>query len=306
MLYLASLPTIAVAASSGSTESPLWSLPPTVLVPLLGLPSFWVVSFLIYCVKCVVFGMDRTPRIDQVAKTPWLPRIFMEFGYWMFRIPVRFCIALGITPNMITFGSMLLTVLAAVAIAFGHFAFGGWILLFAFTCDAWDGIVARATNNCTAAGEFFDSTMDRYNDVFTFLGFLYYYRNEPWLFGVTALALVGSTIVSYSRAKGDSVGVSANVGYMQRHERGVWLGVSTAIAPIVAAYLEPAAATPHYHLVAVVMVLMAVMTNITAVWRIKVVMHGLMAKTAAKPVRAPKEPAQSSASTEFTPQPTHS
>ncbi len=303
---VASSVSISSPASANSVTSPLWSLPKTVLIPLLGLPAFWVISFLIYCVKCVIFGMDRTPRIDQVAKTPWLPRIFMEFGYWMFRIPVRIFIALGITPNMITFLSMLLTLLAAGAIALGHFAFGGWTLLFAFTCDAWDGIVARATNNCTAAGEFFDSTMDRYNDVFTFLGFLYYYRNEPWLFGVTAITLVGSTIVSYSRAKGDSVGVSANVGYMQRHERGVWLGVSTAIAPIAAAYIEPTATTPQYHIVAVVMVLMAIMTNITAVWRIKVVMNGLTAKPASKPVRHPKESPASSASADFTPQPTHS
>jgi len=104
---------IASPASANPVTSPLWSLPKTVLIPLLGLPAFWVISFLIYCVKCAIFGMDRTPRIDQVVKTPWLPRIFMEFGYWMFRIPVRLCIVLGITPNMITFGSMLLTVLAA-------------------------------------------------------------------------------------------------------------------------------------------------------------------------------------------------
>lgn len=301
---LSSLSTTLPATESAAT-SPLWSLPATVLVPLLGLPAFWVASFLIYCVKCAIFGMDRTPRIDQVVKTPWLPRIFMEFGYWMFRIPVRLCIVLGITPNMITFGSMLLTVLAAVAIGCGHFAFGGWTLLFAFTCDAWDGIVARATNNCTTSGEFFDSTMDRYNDVFTFLGFLYYYRNDPLLFSVTAAALVGSTIVSYSRAKGDAVGINANVGYMQRHERGVWLGVATAVAPIAAAYLEPAALSPRYHVVAAVMLLMAVMTNVTAIWRIKVVMKGLIDRATGSPVRIPKEksPKTSPAPSELTPQP---
>ena len=287
--------------------SPLWNLPPMVLVPLLGLPSFWVACFLIYCVKCAIFGMDRTPRIDQVTKTPWLPRIFMEFGYWMFRIPVRLFIALGITPNMITFGSMLLTMLASLSIALGHFAFGGWTLLLAFACDAWDGIVARATSNCSPAGEFFDSTMDRYNDAFTFLGFLFYYRNEPWMFAVTALALVGSGVVSYSRAKGDSVGVSANVGYMQRHERGVWLGVSTALAPIAAAYFEPGVPAPIYHIVAAVMVLMAVLTNITAVWRIKVVMNGLIQRASvSRPARVVVEAKPATASTELTPQPTHS
>ncbi|MFO0578316.1 MAG: CDP-alcohol phosphatidyltransferase family protein [Polyangia bacterium] len=254
---------------------PLWSLPLTVLVPLLGLPTFWVTSFLIYCLKCAIWGMDRTPRIDQVTKTPWLPRIVMEFGYWMFKIPVRLCIVLGITPNMITFGSMLLTGVAAVAVGMGHFAFGGWTILFAFTCDAWDGIVARATNSCSPTGEFFDSTIDRYNDLFTFLGFMYYYRNDPWVLPWVAAAMVGSSLVSYSRAKGDAVGVNANVGYMQRHERAVWLGVGTALAPIVAAYVEPGVAQPRYHTVAIVMVLMAIMTNITAIWRIAVVMAAL-------------------------------
>lgn len=262
---------------------PLWSLPLTVLVPLIGLPSFWVASFLVYCVKCAIWGMERTPRIDQLTKTPWLPRIVMEFGYWMFRIPVRLCILLGITPNMITLGSMVLTVVAATAVGLGHFAFGGWMILFAFTCDAWDGIVARATNTSSPAGEFFDSTIDRYNDLFTFLGFMYYYRNDPLVLPWVAAAMVGSTVVSYSRAKGDAVGVNANVGYMQRHERAVWLGISTATAPIVAAYTEPGIAQPRYHAVAVVMVLMAIMTNITAAWRIGVVIAAL--KGAAKTAR---------------------
>lgn len=268
------------AATVPQAGHPLWSLPLTVLVPLVGLPTFWVTSFLIYCVKCAIWGMDRTPRIDQLTKTPWLPRLVMEFGYWMFRVPVRLCIVLGITANMITFGSMLLTVVAGVSVAMGHFAFGGWMILFAFTCDAWDGIVARATNSTSPAGEFFDSTIDRYNDLITFLGFAYYYRNEPWILPWVALALIGSTLVSYSRAKGDSVGVNANVGYMQRHERAVWLGIGTAVSPIVAAYIEPGVAQPKYHLVALVMVLMAVMTNITAVWRIAVVMAALKRRDA--------------------------
>jgi CDP-diacylglycerol--glycerol-3-phosphate 3-phosphatidyltransferase len=199
----------------------------------------------------------------------------MEFGYWMFRIPVRMCIALGITPNMITFGSMLLTLAAAVALGGGHFALGGWILLLAFTCDAWDGIVARATNKCSASGEFFDSTIDRYNDLITYLGFLYYYRNDMLALPLVALAMIGSTVVSYTRAKGDAFGIDASVGYMQRHERAVWIGCSTALAPIFAAFVEPDAPRPVYHLVVAVMALMAVMTNITAMWRMSVVMNAL-------------------------------
>lgn len=270
----------------------LWRLPWPDLVLVLGLPSFWLVCFLVYCVRCALFGMERTPRIDALVKTPWLPRIVMEFGYWMFRIPIRICLALRISANMITFGSMVLTVLAAAAIGAGHFAFGGWTLLFAFTCDSWDGIVARATNTVSAAGQFFDSTIDRYNDGFTFLGFMYYYRNDPVPLALAMAAAVGSTVMSYARAKGEAVGVDPNVGYMQRHERAVWLGVSTAVAPLGAAFLEPNAARPLYHLPVLVLGIIAVVANITAVWRILFVMRRLAAPAApaSKAQPAPAKP----------------
>lgn len=253
----------------------MWSLPWSVKIPLFGFPAFWILACLIYALRCAIYGMDRTPRIDKLFRSIWLPRFIMEFGYWMFRIPVRLCIALHITPNMITVGSLLLTVGAAVAIGAGQFALGGWTLLFAFTCDAWDGIVARATNSCTASGEFFDSTIDRYNDLITFLGYLYYYRNHTLAATMIGLSMIGSTVVSYARAKGDAVGIDASVGYMQRHERAVWLGIGTVLSPFLALVLEPGAERPVFHLVVAVMVIMAVMTNITGVWRIAVVMRAL-------------------------------
>jgi CDP-diacylglycerol--glycerol-3-phosphate 3-phosphatidyltransferase len=236
---------------------------------------FWVGCFLIYLLRCAIFGMERSDRIDKVWQSPWLPRIVMEFGYWMFRIPIRIFIGLGITPNMITVGSMLLTLGAAVLIGMGHFAIGGWVLLLAFTSDAWDGIVARATNNCSPSGEFFDSTIDRYNDLITMFGYLYYYRNDKLVLPIIALVMIGSTVVSYARAKGDVFGIDASVGYMQRHERAVWLGGGTVLAPIVAAFVEADSPHPLYHLVVVVLALTAVMTNITAIWRMSVVMSAL-------------------------------
>ncbi len=274
------LVTLAHSAQIQTAGHVLGNLPWAVKIPLLGLPLFWVASFLVYLVRCAFIGMDRSPRIDKVWESPWLPRIVMEFGYWMFRAPVRLCIILGITPNMITFGSMLATIVAAVAVGLGHFGLGGWILLFAFTCDAWDGIVARETNSCTPGGEFFDSTIDRYNDLITYLGYFYYYRNDKLALPLVALAMIGSTVVSYARAKGDSLGIDARVGYMQRHERAVWLGIGTAVSPIVAAFIEPDAPHPVYHLLVAVMALMAVMTNITALWRISVVMNALRHRAA--------------------------
>ena len=100
--------------------------------------------------------------------------------------------------------------------------------------------------------------------------------------------------------------VGLHQGFAQRHERAVWLGVSTALSPIAAAYIEPDAAVPLYHVAAGVLVLMAVMTNITAIWRIRVVMRGLSGRAAgSKPARVSKETA-APAPADLTPQPTHS
>src|SRR4030095_1510619 len=143
-------------------------------------------------------------------------------------------VRLGRTPNMITPLSLVFTVAAAALFGMGRFAEGGWALLFGFMCDAWDGIVARKTNRSSVAGEFFDATVDRYNDLFAFLGLMYYYRNDLVPLVLATAALIGSTLTSYTRAKGEACGVDPNVGWMQRHERGVYLGLATVTAPILA------------------------------------------------------------------------
>jgi CDP-diacylglycerol--glycerol-3-phosphate 3-phosphatidyltransferase len=142
-------------------------------------------------------------------------------------------------------------------------------------CDAWDGIVARKTNVSSEAGEFFDATIDRYNDLIAFLGIMYYYRNDPLPLLLAAAALVGSTLTSYTRAKGESVGVDPNVGWMQRHERGVYLGLATCTAPILAHFIEPGATHPRHFAVIAALALMAITANVTAVWRARFVLAGL-------------------------------
>jgi CDP-diacylglycerol---glycerol-3-phosphate 3-phosphatidyltransferase len=242
-----------------------WSLP----------VAFWVLMFLVFLGITAVRGMPRTARIDRVARSPYLPRVVMEFGYWMMDAPANACVRLGITPNMITTLSLVFTAGAAVLFGAGRFFEGGWALLVGFMCDAWDGIVARKTGVSSAAGEFFDATVDRYNDLFAFLGLMYYYRNDPLPLFLATAALIGSTLTSYTRAKGESVGVDPNVGWMQRHERGVYLGGATAIGPIVAHYTERGAAHPRYFLVIAVLALMAFTANVTAVWRARFVLGGL-------------------------------
>ncbi len=241
-----------------------------------GLPvAFWVLMFFVFLGITAVRGVPHTARIDRIARSPYLPRVFMEFGYWMMDAPANALVRLGVRPNTITTLSLLFTLTAAVLFGTGHIAAGGWALVIGFICDAWDGIVARKTGTSSTAGEFYDATIDRYNDLFAFLGLMYYYRDDPVPLLLATLAMVGSTLTSYTRAKGEAVGVDPNVGWMQRHERGVYLGFATAMAPVVAWFTERDAVHPHYYLVVFALALMAVTANVTAVWRARFVLAGL-------------------------------
>ena len=97
--------------------------------------------------------------------------------------------------------------------------------------------------------------------------------------GLAALAAIGSVVTSYARAKGESVGIDPNVGYMQRHERAVYLGVPSVLSPLVAVWLEPQAAHPRYHLVICALGLLAVLTNLTAYMRTRYVFVRLRVRT---------------------------
>jgi CDP-diacylglycerol--glycerol-3-phosphate 3-phosphatidyltransferase len=258
----------------------LGRLPLVDLVPLVGLPAFWIGAFLVFLARVALFGMPRSSRIDKVPRSPYLPRLFMEFAYWMFILPIRICVRLGVSANALTAGSLVVTVAASLAFGAGHFALGGWLLFFGFALDAWDGIVARQTGTASIAGEFIDATIDRYNDLFVFLGLMFYYRNDFLPLAFASAALVGSTLVSYTRAKGEAVGVDPNVGYMQRHERAFYLGAGTVLAPIVAAFVEPLAFStgnghPRYHLTMVMLGIVALAANVTAIWRARYVLARL-------------------------------
>jgi CDP-diacylglycerol--glycerol-3-phosphate 3-phosphatidyltransferase len=242
-----------------------WSLP----------VAFWVLCFVVFLGITAVRGVPRTARIDRVARSPYLPRVVMEFGYWMLDGPAELLVRLGVSPDRITTASLLLTIGAALAFGIGSFFVGGWLLLIAFMCDAWDGIVARKSGRSSLRGEYYDATIDRYNDLLAFLGLMYYYRADPLPLVLAAASLVGSTMTSYTRAKGEAVGVDPNVGWMQRHERGVYLGAAAVHAPFVAHAFERGVAHPRYHLVVATLALMAVTANVTAVWRARFVLTAL-------------------------------
>ena len=136
---------------------------------------------------------------------------------------------LGIPPAAITFLGLVLAAFAGWGIATGHFLRAGVLLVLAGLCDMIDGETARVGNKATAFGAFLDSTVDRYSEIVVLLGALFHYtartHGSPEIGTVLAVfvALSGSLMVSYTRARAEAIGTSCEVGLTERPERMVIL-----------------------------------------------------------------------------------
>lgn len=130
---------------------------------------------------------------------------------------------LGIHPDLITIFGLILVGVAAILIANGMFIQGGIILIVSLPLDAVDGAVARAMNRKSVFGMVLDSTLDRYADGFIFASLSYYFAVQDRfdMMGLSLVALMGSFLVSYIRARADDakVSVATTVGLFTRVER---------------------------------------------------------------------------------------
>ena len=133
-----------------------------------------------------------------------------------------------ISPNALTFIGLLINVVAAIFFGYAHpynqqrmFLYAGLVIIGAGIFDMVDGRVARATNQVTIFGGFFDSVIDRYSDVALFFGLLVYYARANRFFYVVMVAIVmtSSVMVSYTRARAESLIPQCKVGFMERPER---------------------------------------------------------------------------------------
>lgn len=147
---------------------------------------------------------------------------------------VRGMIKVGVTPNFITTTGLVLNIVAAVvficaglrADAFESLTLVGWgggIVLFAGLFDMMDGRVARVGGMVSRFGALYDSVLDRYSELFTLFGIIFYLFLQGYFWGaiVAFVALIGSLMVSYVRARAEGLGLDCKVGLMQRPERVV-------------------------------------------------------------------------------------
>jgi CDP-diacylglycerol---glycerol-3-phosphate 3-phosphatidyltransferase len=167
-----------------------------------------------------------------------------------------------ISPNALTFIGLLINVVAAFYFGFASadndqaamFRYAGLVIIGAGIFDMVDGRVARATNQVTQFGGFFDSVIDRYSDVALFFGLLVYYARANRFFYVVLVAFVmtSSLMVSYTRARAENMIKQCKVGFMERPERIVLVIIGAL-----------------WNVMAPVLWVLAVLSTITVIHRIR-------------------------------------
>ena len=187
---------------------------------------------------------------------------------------IKGLIKLHITPNMITtlgfIGNIVATasfIYAALSFqagnqttALAHVAWGGATILFAGLFDMIDGRLARLGNMSTTFGAMWDSVLDRYSELISLFGvvLIFLLNGDFWMGVVSFTAMIGSIMVSYVRARAEGLNIECKVGIMQRPERVVVLALTAILTGI----------TSNLQWLAGGMILIAILANITAFWRV--------------------------------------
>lgn len=239
----------------------------TALGPAILATAFFLLGIPIFAVRCLRNGMPKDEETLTRGKSLLVGFFLRHYYFWLTGPLWNLLLRSGIPAHAVTALSGLLGVAAGVAVAAGRFALGGWLFLFAGMLDAADGRIARTRGTAGPVGSALDSVLDRYTDAAILVGLGWYYRNS-WVLVFVLLALVGTSLVPYVRAKGESLGIPLRGGVMQRLERVLFLGATTALSPIIEVIVAPDDPRPQHWLAVGGVVLVAVLANLTAAQRL--------------------------------------
>jgi CDP-diacylglycerol--glycerol-3-phosphate 3-phosphatidyltransferase len=192
--------------------------PVAVLAGVLGLALASMAAY-------AAFGARRDPDAERKGSQflLGLGDFLVHWLMWLLGPAERASLRLGLTPDFFNFAGLALGAASGLLIAAGRLELGGWAIALGGVADIMDGRIARARKLASPYGTFIDSTLDRFVEVFALLGFVYHLRSFAAGPPLAAAALAGSLLVSYTRARGESLGVTCKEGLMQRAERLVLL-----------------------------------------------------------------------------------
>ncbi|MBZ4420696.1 GtrA family protein [Myxococcus sp. RHSTA-1-4] len=249
----------------------------TALAPAILACAYFLGGLLLFCIRCAFKGIPRDEETLKRGSTVLVGFFLRHYFFWVIQPLWTVILRSGLPANALSMLSGLLGISAGVALAAGRFALGGWLFLFAGILDVMDGRIARTRKEANPAGAALDSVLDRYVDSAMLMGLAWYYR-DTWVLLPALLALLGSSLVPYVRAKGEGLGVSVRDGAMQRLERVLFLGVGTALSPILEAVFWPEEKHPMHWLAVVGLVFVAIMSNYTAITRFRTLVKALAPK----------------------------
>lgn len=202
----------------------------------------------------------------------WYRDFLQQVIYKIINPLIKGMIKIGITPNIVTTLGFIGNIVAAAFFIYASqeqdldaqtttLGWGGFIIIASGLFDMMDGRLARMGNMSSSFGAMWDSTLDRYSELVSLFGIVLVFLEDEgwfWMGVVTFAAMVGSVMVSYVRARAEGLGIECKVGLMQRPERVV----VTAITAMITGF------TGNLWWVAGGMILIAVLANITAFWRV--------------------------------------
>jgi phosphatidylglycerophosphate synthase len=179
-----------------------------------------------------VFALKPRHRTTdaEVASRPttvllgfWLRDWFM----WLLGPVERPLVRARVSPDLVNYLGVVFGAAAGAAFVANMLPTAGWMITLSGVCDILDGRLARASGLVSDRGAFLDSTLDRFGETLAFLGVAWFLAGNPWTVCASMLAMGGSLLVSYARARGEALGVQCKGGVMQRAERLVLLAVAS-------------------------------------------------------------------------------
>jgi CDP-diacylglycerol--glycerol-3-phosphate 3-phosphatidyltransferase len=160
-----------------------------------------------------------------------LPRKLISFVLRSLNSLTFFLIKLHIGPNTLSVLALVAGMAAGALFILERPLLAGITIFVCGIFDILDGMVAESTHTKSLFGAIFDSTLDRYSEFFIFLGIAVHFRNH-WALWLTIAAMLGSALVSYTRARAEGLGIECSIGIMQRAERVILLALGAVLGSI--------------------------------------------------------------------------